>query len=90
MTRGRTRCVLDASAAAAVLFREPGFGAVLASMPPAGWIVPPLFGIEVANVAKHETERGLAHLGRLMWGGHAPRPVDPLRKLLRALKGGAW
>lgn len=59
MKRFRARCVLDASAAVAVLFREPGFGDVLAALPPTGWIAPPLLGTEVANVAKHKVSRGL-------------------------------
>lgn len=54
MKRARPRCVLDASVAVAVLFREPDAARVLRDLPSGGWIAPPLFPIEVANVARHK------------------------------------
>jgi predicted nucleic acid-binding protein len=59
MKRARDRAVLDASAAAAVLFREPGFGDVLRVLPSRGGLVaPPLLSLEVANVAREKVRRG--------------------------------
>ncbi len=76
MTRARPRCVLDASAVAAVLFREPGGERVLRVLPATGWAAPPLLPIEIANVARHkvrsrrmgrtDAEKLLATLDR--WG----------------------
>ena len=54
MTRGRPRCVIDASAVAAVLFREPDGERVLRALPATGWVAPPLLPIEIANVARHK------------------------------------
>ncbi len=51
-------CVLDASAAAAVLFREPGaarVGSLLFGMDEV--LVPPLFAYELANVARTKVLR---------------------------------
>lgn len=58
MTKSRARCVVDASAVLAVLFREPGFADVLAELPARGMIAPPLLPVEVANVARGKVRRG--------------------------------
>jgi len=55
--RPRARCVVDASAVLAVLFREPGFGDVLRVLPTDGMIAPPLLQLEVANVARTKVRR---------------------------------
>ncbi len=56
--RPRARCVVDASAVLAVLFREPGFGDVLGVLPRTGMIAPPILRLEVANVARSKVRRG--------------------------------
>ena len=55
----RARLVLDASAAAAVVFLEPDAQQVLAKLLRASSIlVPPLFGYELANVGRTKVSRG--------------------------------
>lgn len=54
-----TTCVVDASAVAAVLFREPDHGLVTLAIPPdAKLVAPALLALEVANVARTKVRRG--------------------------------
>jgi predicted nucleic acid-binding protein len=54
----RSAVVLDASAACAVLFREPELALVLSALGDnPRLVVPPLFALEVANVARTKVRR---------------------------------
>lgn len=54
-----TRCVVDASAVAAVLFREPDHARVALAIPTdAELVAPSLLPLEVANVARTKVLRG--------------------------------